>query len=314
MELPRWYQAVAAEETEEQMTTETRREAPDATRITRAWQEGAQTLFSGYGEQWRRMTELGSAWFQPLRLDRSEVRETVERIAQSTRDVANAQVAVAGEWLRAPFWLTGAASPVDLQTRYVELFDAQRELVRAYLDAALGWQRALAGRAERAADVTREAVDAQTRTAKAVANDVREAQQASVDATRATVQRVADSAVETARRTREVAEEAVERAELAVRPIKGTTRGEEKIYHLPGQSSYERTEPDVTFATEEEARNAGFRRAQTPGGGRIKGNINREGERIYHLPGQANYDRVEAEFLFETEEQAKTAGFRASQR
>ena len=296
------------------MTTDTRREARDAAQITRAWQDGAQTLFAGYGEQWRRMSELGTVWFQPQTVNRPEVRETVERIAQSTRQVANAQVAVAGEWLRAPFWLTGAASPVDLQTRYVELFDAQRELVRAYLDAALGWQRLLTGTVERATEVARDAVDSQARTAKAVANDVREAQQATVDATRATAQRTADTAVETARRTREAAEDAAERAELAVRPIKGTVRGEEKIYHLPGQSSYERTEPDQTFATEEEARNAGFRRAQTPGGGRIKGNINRDGERIYHLPGQANYDRIEAEFLFESEEQAQAAGFRASQR
>ena len=296
------------------MTTETRGQAADATRITRAWQEGAQTLFAGYGDQWRRMTEIGTVWFRPQWLQQPEVRETVERITQGTRQVANAQVAIAGEWLRAPFWLTGAASPADLQTRYVELFDAQRELARAYLDAALGWQRAITGTVERATDVAREAVDSQARTAKAVVNDAREAQQATVDATRATAQRAADAAVETARRTREAAEDAAERAELAVRPIKGTVRGEEKIYHLPGQSSYERTEPDQTFATEEEARNAGFRRAQTPGGGRIKGNINREGERIYHLPGQANYDRVEAEFLFETEELAQAAGFRAAQR
>jgi hypothetical protein len=293
------------------MTTETRRET---TRIGQAWQEGAQTLFAGYGEQTRWLTELSAIWLRPLQLDGPEARETMERIARGTREVANAQVAVAGEWLRAPFWLTGAASPLDLQARYAALFDAQRELASAYLDAALGWQRAFTGRAERATEVAREAVDAQARTAKAVANDVREAQQATVNATRATAERAVEAATETARRTREAVEEAVERAELAVRPIKGTVRGEEKIYHLPGQSSYERTDPDQTFATEEEARNAGFRRAQTPGGGRIKGNINREGERIYHLPGQANYERVEAEFLFETEVQAQAAGFRASQR
>jgi hypothetical protein len=296
------------------MTTETRRETADVTRIGQAWQEGAQALFAGYGEQARWLTELSTIWLRPLQLDEPEARETIGRIAQRTREVANAQVAVAGEWLRAPFWLTGAASPLDLQARYTALFDAQRELASAYLDAALGWQRAFTGRAERATEVAREAVDAQARTAKVVANDVREAQQATVNATRATAERTVEAVAETARRTLEAAEEAAERAELAVRPIKGTVRGEEKIYHLPGQSSYERTEPDETFATEEQARNAGFRRAQTPGGGRIKGNINREGERIYHLPGQANYDRVEAEFLFETEAQARTAGFRASQR
>ena len=41
--------------------------------------------------------------------------------------------------------------------------------------------------------------------------------------------------------------------------------------------------------------------------------LSRDGERIYHVPGQANYDRVDAEFLFETEEQAQAAGFRPSQ-
>ena len=292
--------------------------------VRRAQKEGPQVV-TRHGEEvvvvvpaeeFRRMSELGATWFQPpwLSVDQGELRETVERIAQRTREVANAQVAIAGEWMRAPFWLTGAASPIDLQTRYVELFDAQRELVQAYLDAALGWGRAVTGQAERATNVARAAVDASTRTAKAVANDVREAQQATVQTTRATVERAVDGAVETARRTREAAEDAAEKTELALRPIKGTIRGEDKIYHLPGQSSYERTEPDVTFANEEEARDAGFRRAQTPGGGRIKGNVNREGERIYHLPGQANYDRVEAEFLFETEEQAQAAGFRASQR
>lgn len=296
------------------MTTETRRTETDAARVTHAWQEGTQTLFSGYNEQLRRMAEFGTILFQPRWLDQSEVRETVERIAQGTRDVASAQVAVAGEWLRAPLWLSGAASPADLQAQYARLFDAHRELVRAYLDAALGWQRAVSGATEQATEVARESVNAQVRTAKAVANNVREAQQGTVAATRDTAEAVRETTDNAVRQAREVAKEAAERVELAARPIKGTVRGEDKIYHLPGQSSYERTDADETFATEEEARNAGFRRAQTPGGGRIKGNVNREGERIYHLPGQANYDRVEAEFLFESEEQAQAAGFRASQR
>jgi hypothetical protein len=296
------------------MTTRTRQTETDATRVTRAWQEGAQTMFTGYNEQLRRMAEFGTVFFRPQMLDSAEVRQTVERIAQGTREVASAQVAVAGEWLRAPLWLSGAASPVDLQARYAQLFDAQRELVRAYLDAALGWQRAVSGVAEEAAGVARESVDTQVRTAKAVANDLREAQQETVDAARDAGEAVRDTTANAVRQAREVAKEAAERVELAQRPIKGTVRGEDKIYHLPGQSSYERTQPDATFATEEEARNAGFRRAQTPGGGTIRGNVNREGERIYHLPGQANYDRVEAEFLFETEEQAQAAGFRPSQR
>ena len=297
------------------MTTETRRPTPDAARITRAWQEGAQTLAAGYGEQLRRWAELGTTFFQPNWLQRGETREIVERIAQGTREVTNAQIAIAGEWLRAPLWLTGAASPIDLQARYVRLFEAQRELVNTYLDAALGWQRGITSVTEQVTEAARDTVDVQTRTARAVVNDAREAQQATVDATRNAAEAVRETTNNVVRQASEAAQEAAERAELAVRPIKGniSSRGE-KIYHLPGQSSYDRTDADETFATEAEAQAAGYRRAQTPGGGTIKGNINRDGEKIYHLPGQANYDRVEAEFLFETEEQAQAAGFRAAQR
>jgi hypothetical protein len=105
------------------------------------------------------------------------------------------------------------------------------------------------------------------------------------------------------------------RAKLAARVIKGNVnRDGEKIYHLPGQAGYDRVEAEETFATEEEAQAAGFRRSQAPGGGTIKGKLTREGEKIYHLPGQANYDRVEAEMLFESEEQAQASGFRPAQR
>ena len=68
------------------------------------------------------------------------------------------------------------------------------------------------------------------------------------------------------------------------------------------------------FATEEEARASGYRRSGAPGGGTIKGVV-RGGERIYHVPGQANYDRIEEpDMLFETEEQAEANGFRRAQR
>ena len=51
---------------------------------------GAQTLFAGYGEQWRRMSELGAIWFQPpwVTLNQEDVRETVERIAGIVRRTA----------------------------------------------------------------------------------------------------------------------------------------------------------------------------------------------------------------------------------
>lgn len=328
------------------MPTETPRETarpiPDPTRVTRLWQDGAQALFAGYTDSMRRFSEVGAAFWQP-RLNRPELREMIEKITEGTRELTSAQVAVAGEWLRAPLWLTGGASPVDLQARYARLFEAQRGLVRAYLDAALSWQRAMTAQTERVTEVAREAVDAQTNAARQVANDLREVQETAVENTRAAARTVRDTANRAVTQAREVAEEAAERAEreriqaereraraerqaereraeqeretLANRQIKGNINREgEKIYHLPGQASYERTQAEEWFATEEEAQAAGYRRSETRGGGQIKGHVNREGEKIYHTPGQANYDRIDAQFLFENEEQAQASGFRPAQR
>ncbi|MEK9180672.1 MAG: hypothetical protein AAB871_00365 [Patescibacteria group bacterium] len=47
--------------------------------------------------------------------------------------------------------------------------------------------------------------------------------------------------------------------------------------------------------------------------GKIKGNIGASGK-IYHMPGGAFYDRTTPEMCFDTEAQAKVAGFRKSQR
>lgn len=46
----------------------------------------------------------------------------------------------------------------------------------------------------------------------------------------------------------------------------------------------------------------------------IKGNINSKGNKIYHMPGQQNYDDTEPEEMFCTPEEAEAAGFRAAQR
>ena len=48
------------------------------------------------------------------------------------------------------------------------------------------------------------------------------------------------------------------------------------------------------------------------GQGLIKGNINSKGEKKYHLPGGAFYDKTNPEALFKTEEEARAAGYRAS--
>jgi len=46
----------------------------------------------------------------------------------------------------------------------------------------------------------------------------------------------------------------------------------------------------------------------------VKGNINDEDEKIFHVPGQQFYDRVRAERCFATPDAAKSEGFRASMR
>ena len=48
--------------------------------------------------------------------------------------------------------------------------------------------------------------------------------------------------------------------------------------------------------------------------GKIKGNINSKGKKIYHLPGGAFYDRTNPEQCFDSEVEAKTAGFTKSSR
>ena len=51
----------------------------------------------------------------------------------------------------------------------------------------------------------------------------------------------------------------------------------------------------------------------------IKGNVNRKGERIYHLPGQLNYSQISmqkglGERWFCTEAEAEAAGWRKATR
>ncbi|MDF2800799.1 MAG: fold metallo-hydrolase [Anaerocolumna sp.] len=48
--------------------------------------------------------------------------------------------------------------------------------------------------------------------------------------------------------------------------------------------------------------------------GDIKGNINSNGEKIYHMPDGAYYDKTDAEQWFKTEAEAKEAGFRKSKK
>ncbi len=47
-------------------------------------------------------------------------------------------------------------------------------------------------------------------------------------------------------------------------PIKGNASS--NIYHLPGQSSYDKTIPEICFASEDDATAAGYRASKSPGG------------------------------------------------
>ena len=92
--------------------------------------------------------------------------------------------------------------------------------------------------------------------------------------------------------------------------IKGniTIKGE-KIYHIPSSKFYSQTKPEVWFKTEDEAIEAGYRKAKDYW---IKGNISKNGEKIYHMPGQKYYDKTQPEDWFRTEEEAIAAGYRKS--
>lgn len=283
------------------------------------WQDSVQTLFTSYQDGWKRLLELGAELYGVRPSDRTRTTELVERIVTGTREVAEAQVAVAGEWLRAPFWLTGASSPEALQQQYQRLFEARRSLALTYLDAVTGWQ-------QRAADIAGETAQTATETAEAVAERtgevIRTGSEVVLNGRREVTEAVREAAQGAVEAATDVAGAAVEASAAIAEqvtdeqlPIKGNVNARgERIYHLPGQPNYAQVQAEQRFATEAEAQAAGYRRSQAPGGGTIKAKVNRDGEKIYHLPGQANYDRVEPDMLFETEAEAQAAGFRPAQR
>lgn len=82
----------------------------------------------------------------------------------------------------------------------------------------------------------------------------------------------------------------VRAAERASRPTAGSTRGDGGSSKPVGKS-------------------AAIAR-QTSSGCRIKGNRNRRGQWIYHVPGMPYYDRTRAEEIFCSEADARTAGYR----
>ena len=71
---------------------------------------------------------------------------------------------------------------------------------------------------------------------------------------------------------------------------------------------------NTTTATNTSSRKVNYYYGEGPNGETIKGNINSKGEKIYHVPGGAYYDRTDPEAWFFTEEEARAAGYRPSKR
>lgn len=74
--------------------------------------------------------------------------------------------------------------------------------------------------------------------------------------------------------------------------------------------------PPSNYRAGEENGVAAAQRDATPVDGRctIRGNINRQGERIYHMPGDPFYDRTNPEATFCSAAEAEAAGFRRAGR
>lgn len=228
-----------------------------------------------------------------------------EQAAETAREVVDMQVQTARRVANDARTVQQAA--VDTTQTVTE---TAREATARVVDQA----RVTSDRAfEQARELVTEAPAQVSETARTVASAQAETARTIAEGTREMAQSTANAVNEAASRIAGTTGQA--NGAMATRPIKGNIKPNgEKIYHLPGQPDYDSVKPETTFATEAEARAAGFRAVSTPGLGPVKGKVNREGERIYHLPGQANYDRVEADHLFLTEGEAQTAGFRLAQR
>jgi len=113
---------------------------------------------------------------------------------------------------------------------------------------------------------------------------------------------------------------------LAGCQIKGNINTEgEKVYHLPECFGYDQIgisqkQRERYFCTEAEAQQAGFRKSNncpSDNGCQIKGNINGQGDKIYHLPQCLNYDNItinldNGDSWFCSEAEALQAGWKKS--
>lgn len=258
------------------------------------WLDPARQALDAYREGTDRMFALLPSWEAWAPDDES--RELLRLGGESAR----ARAAVTRELMISPLWMTGIASPADLQTHVQKLIDLDRRVGEA-------WVAVFRTQSQRAVTGARQAVGA----AEGVLDRTEKIAEDAVSAMVTTAASVAAAAEEVAEDVTKGAEKAIS----ALRPVKANTnRDGEKIFHVAGQSSYEQLQADQTFFTQSEAIEAGYRIARSRGGPEIKGNIGRDGSRVYHKPGQSNYERVDAEALFETEAAAVAEGFRPASR
>jgi hypothetical protein len=75
---------------------------------------------------------------------------------------------------------------------------------------------------------------------------------------------------------------------------------------------YRAAEREASHPSHRERARAAVAAPASPSRGAIKGNRNRRGEWIYHLPGTPYYDETRAEEMFCTEAEAEAAGYRKS--
>lgn len=220
------------------------------------------------------MNAFARAWQPPDPTAAKPAADTLNRILAGLVELAGAQFAVTVSWVELPFALaTGNLSAMqDLQRNYARLLQAYTTLFQAYMPAASAVRRA-------ATDAARTAARAATPPA---------------------TQPAAQAAQEPARDPIEQVEKGTARAQATAQAAPRVNAVEEALH--------------VAEAAAKKAERAARRSTSVDPARPIKGKIGRKGTRIYHMPGQANYDRFDADALFATEEEARAAGFRPAQR
>lgn len=255
------------------MATEKDNSTEGQPRGASGWQDTMQTMLGGQAQSWRRMAEAtagaGLRW-----LGSPEARQSASKLATEFRELTVAEWAVASEWLRAPLWISGGASPRDLRQRYARVVEAERDLVRSMLDAAASFQQTASSAIHEASESGRPA-------SQPAASPAPPSPTSSAGAAHATVE-----------------------APQGIRGAAATSSTE-----APAPAA---AQPAATIAaqTPNAERTPRSRQSGTPAaGGAVKGNINSKGERLYHLPGDQNYEAVKPEQTFATEDEARAAGF-----